>query len=145
MINCTLLLSESESSLIEHIRSEEADILGHKEAMTTDHVFLGDSAGDQNDTYIQLHKQNKQQPQMRWWSCYRDRQKYHLQRLVTPYTRRSLRRIRDDVCAIRELAAILRCMRSIYNQTVTAEKRSNSDLFNNSFSILLQKSLIPFS
>jgi hypothetical protein len=116
MINCTLLLSESESSLIEHIRSEEADILGHKEAMTTDHVFLGDSAGDQNDTYIQLHKQNKQQPQMRWWSCYRDRQKYHLQRLVTPYTRKSSRRTRDGVCASRVLAIRGVCTQCIHKQ-----------------------------
>jgi len=84
---------------MERISSEEGDILGHKGTKTTHHVFLGDSAGGQNDTCIQLHQQDKGEPQMRWWSCYRDRQKSHLQRLVTPYTRKSSRRTRDGVCA----------------------------------------------
>jgi hypothetical protein len=40
---------------MERISSEEGDILGHKGTKTTHHVFLGDSAGDQNDTCVQLH------------------------------------------------------------------------------------------
>ncbi len=55
IINSTLLFSESETSLMERISSEEGDILGHKGTKTTHHVFLGDSAGDQNDTCVQLH------------------------------------------------------------------------------------------
>ncbi len=142
IINSILLFSESETSLMEHINSEEGDILGHKGTKTTHIVFLGGSAGDQNDTCIQLHKQDKGEPQMRWW---RDRQKSHLQRLVTRYTRKSSRRTRDGVCASRTLAAILMCMHSMYMQSVTTGKGSNSNVFNNSSSILMQNSHTPFS
>ncbi len=137
IIKNTLLFSEPETSLMECISTEKGGILGHKGTKTTYHVFLGDSAGDQNDTCVQLYKQDNREPQTRWWSCYRDRQKSHLQRLVTPYTKKSSRRTRDGVCASRALAAISMFMHSMYTQTVTTRKGSTFDIFNNSSSILL--------
>ncbi len=60
IINNTLLFSESETSLMERISSEKrGDILGQKGTKTTHRDFLADSAGDQNDTSVQLHKKDE--------------------------------------------------------------------------------------